>query len=175
MRVTYRDVERSSPLSRHRFAGDVPVSGRSRTNGREGAQVAGLVKQPIAPVSKPDLRLAEERLAGSAGAGGVARSRQDRPSTGPAQQARVAYASRSRIRGGLPDRAGSPPSASRPPTPEEAKLLDLLREGLKDRAIARALGIGERTVQRRLSRLMSTLGAKTRFQAAINAVHRGWL
>jgi DNA-binding NarL/FixJ family response regulator len=50
-----------------------------------------------------------------------------------------------------------------------------LREGLKDRAIARALGIGERTVQRRLSRLMSTLGAKTRFQAAINAVHRGWL
>jgi len=68
-----------------------------------------------------------------------------------------------------------PGDVSRPPTHEEAQLLELLRQGLKDRAIARALGIGERTVQRRLSRLMSTLGAKTRFQAAINAVRRGWL
>lgn len=61
------------------------------------------------------------------------------------------------------------------PSPEDAILLDLLRQGLKDRAIARTLGIGERTVQRRLSTLMSELGAKTRFQAALNAVHRGWL
>jgi DNA-binding CsgD family transcriptional regulator len=68
-----------------------------------------------------------------------------------------------------------PGDVSRPPTHEEAQLLDLLRQGLKDRAIARALGIGERTVQRRLSRLMATLGAKTRFQAAINAVRRGWV
>jgi DNA-binding NarL/FixJ family response regulator len=68
-----------------------------------------------------------------------------------------------------------PGDVPRPPTHEEAQLLDLLRQGLKDRAIARALGIGERTVQRRLSRLMATLGAKTRFQAAINAVRRGWL
>jgi DNA-binding CsgD family transcriptional regulator len=62
-----------------------------------------------------------------------------------------------------------------PPSAEDAVLLELLQQGLKDRAIARALGIGERTVQRRLSALMSQLGAKTRFQAALNAVRRGWL
>lgn len=60
-------------------------------------------------------------------------------------------------------------------SPDDAMLLSLLQQGLKDRAIARALGIGERTVQRRLSTLMAELGAKTRFQAALNAVRRGWI
>lgn len=61
------------------------------------------------------------------------------------------------------------------PSPSDRQLLVLLTQGMKDRAIARHLGIGERTVQRRLNRLMTELGAQTRFQAALNAVRRGWL
>ncbi|HKE51925.1 MAG TPA: helix-turn-helix transcriptional regulator [Actinomycetes bacterium] len=61
------------------------------------------------------------------------------------------------------------------PTASDRQLLTLLTQGMKDRAIARHLGIGERTVQRRLNRLMTELGAQTRFQAALNAVRRGWL
>jgi malate dehydrogenase (oxaloacetate-decarboxylating) len=47
--------------------------------------------------------------------------------------------------------------------------------GLTDSAIARAEGWSERTTQRRIQRLMSTLGATTRFQAAALAARRGWL
>lgn len=67
------------------------------------------------------------------------------------------------------------PGRHEQPTPSDRQLLTLLTQGMKDRAIARHLGIGERTVQRRLNRLMTELGAQTRFQAALNAVRRGWL
>ena len=70
---------------------------------------------------------------------------------------------------------GDPGPAFGQPTPGDRQLLTLLTQGMKDRAIARHLGIGERTVQRRLNRLMTELGAQTRFQAALNAVRRGWL
>ncbi|MCI0688518.1 MAG: helix-turn-helix transcriptional regulator [Sporichthyaceae bacterium] len=70
--------------------------------------------------------------------------------------------------------ASAEPGRSQP-SPSDRQLLVLLTQGMKDRAIARHLGIGERTVQRRLNRLMTELGAQTRFQAALNAVKRGWL
>jgi len=79
---------------------------------------------------------------------------------------------------GPDDQAGSydvGPGGHEHPTPSDRQLLTLLTQGMKDRAIARHLGIGERTVQRRLNRLMTELGAQTRFQAALNAVRRGWL
>jgi DNA-binding NarL/FixJ family response regulator len=136
--------------------------------------VAGLVRQPTASAGDQVRRLAAEaKLARSTGQAGIARPRLEGPSAGRIRSARLADpdgGSRGetvRTRSALP--------ASRSPTSEESELLQLLQRGLKDRAIARALGIGERTVQRRLSRLMTTLGAKTRFQAAINAVRRGWL
>ncbi|MDQ3991353.1 MAG: transcriptional regulator TrmB [Actinomycetota bacterium] len=50
----------------------------------------------------------------------------------------------------------------------DADLMMLLRSGLKDQAIARQLGVSHRTILRRVSRVMETLGATTRFQA-------GWL
>ncbi|MFL4909127.1 helix-turn-helix domain-containing protein [Streptomyces sp. MMS24-I2-30] len=54
-------------------------------------------------------------------------------------------------------------------------LLSLLAAGLTDAAIARAQGWSERTTQRRIHRLMSQLGADTRFQAGLTAARRGWL
>ncbi len=44
------------------------------------------------------------------------------------------------------------------------RLVQLLGMGLKDEAIARYLGVGLRTVRRRVSRLMSQHGVNTRFQ-----------
>lgn len=54
-------------------------------------------------------------------------------------------------------------------------LLLLLASGSTDQAIARAQGWSQRTTQRRIHRLMSDLGASTRFQAAALAARRGWL
>ncbi|WP_436496301.1 helix-turn-helix transcriptional regulator [Actinokineospora sp. HUAS TT18] len=57
----------------------------------------------------------------------------------------------------------------------DRELLSLLASGMKDRAIARAMGVTERTIGRRLTELMNELGAETRFQAGVQAAHRGWL
>ncbi|MBI4729581.1 MAG: hypothetical protein HY775_08810 [Acidobacteria bacterium] len=70
--------------------------------------------------------------------------------------------------GTLPDVQG--PSLS----DEDHDLLLLLATGLKDQAIARQLGIGLRTLARRISALMTSLGAETRFQAGLEAARRGW-
>ncbi|MFC7486055.1 helix-turn-helix transcriptional regulator [Knoellia sp. CPCC 206453] len=48
--------------------------------------------------------------------------------------------------------------------PGDQRLLELLGMGLKDEAIARFLGIGLRTVRRRIAALMSVHGVDTRFQ-----------
>ncbi|MEU4096607.1 helix-turn-helix domain-containing protein [Streptomyces sp. NPDC026673] len=57
---------------------------------------------------------------------------------------------------------------------EERRILSLLGMGLPDEAIARQLGIGHRTVQRRVQALLVRLGATSRFQAGILAARRGW-
>ncbi len=61
------------------------------------------------------------------------------------------------------------------PADEQQRLLMLLASGLKDEAIARQLGIGERTVRRRVAELADRLGARTRMQLGIQAVRQGWL
>jgi DNA-binding CsgD family transcriptional regulator len=58
---------------------------------------------------------------------------------------------------------------------DDAALLRLLAAGLKDQAIARHLGIGLRTVVRRIGNLSRTLDAETRFQAGLQAARRGLL
>ncbi|MFF5212658.1 hypothetical protein [Streptosporangium sp. NPDC000396] len=50
-----------------------------------------------------------------------------------------------------------------------------MASGATDEAIARRLGLGRRTVVRRVSALQRTLGATTRFQAGVQAARRGWL
>ncbi|RGC65501.1 hypothetical protein C5N14_28265 [Micromonospora sp. MW-13] len=55
---------------------------------------------------------------------------------------------------------------------DEDRLIMLLLSGLTDEAIARQIGVGARTVQRRIAVLMSELGAHTRFQAGVQAALR---
>lgn len=60
-------------------------------------------------------------------------------------------------------------------TAEFRELARLLGLGLTDRAIARELGVSERTVGRRVTRLQDHLGAETRFQLGLQIAVRGWL
>ncbi|MFD5103682.1 helix-turn-helix transcriptional regulator [Streptomyces albidochromogenes] len=61
------------------------------------------------------------------------------------------------------------------PSARDRELLSLMASGMKDRTIARSLGVTERTVGRRLTELMAELGVETRFQAGVQAARRGWL
>lgn len=58
---------------------------------------------------------------------------------------------------------------------QHARLVTLLASGLSDKAIARQLGTSPRTLSRQLSSLMATLGARTRFQAGLQAAYRGYV
>ncbi|TWD73124.1 regulatory LuxR family protein [Kribbella amoyensis] len=60
-------------------------------------------------------------------------------------------------------------------TEEEVKLLTLLASGATDKAASRALGWSERTVQRHVMRLSQRVGARTRFQLAMEATRRDWI
>ncbi|WP_018686918.1 helix-turn-helix domain-containing protein [Actinokineospora enzanensis] len=57
----------------------------------------------------------------------------------------------------------------------DLRLLALLTTGIPDRSIAKQLDLSYRTFQRRLSDLMTVLGARTRFQAGLLAAARGWI
>lgn len=54
-------------------------------------------------------------------------------------------------------------------------ILQCLNAGMKDDAIARQLGISERTVRRRVADLAARLGAASRFQIGAQAARRGWV
>lgn len=66
------------------------------------------------------------------------------------------------------------PELSRAGHPEHdgRQLLGLLLAGLTDEAIARQLGVSHRTVERRIAALFASLGARTRFQAGVQAALR---
>jgi hypothetical protein len=72
-------------------------------------------------------------------------------------------------------RPAVPSGPAAAPDPETHLLLTLLTSGLTDAAIARTQGWSPRTTQRRIQRLMTALGATTRFQAALTAARRGWI
>jgi DNA-binding CsgD family transcriptional regulator len=55
------------------------------------------------------------------------------------------------------------------------QLLLLMSAGMKDESIARAMGMSRRTVQKYVTMIMTILGARTRFQAALLARERGWV
>lgn len=57
----------------------------------------------------------------------------------------------------------------------DATVLRLMAAGVADAGIARQTGLSQRTVERRVRHLMDRLGAQTRFQAGVLAVHREWL
>lgn len=60
-------------------------------------------------------------------------------------------------------------------TSRDQKILLLLASGSSDQAIARQLGVAKRTVARYVSGIMKQLDSRTRFQAGMQAVKRGWL
>jgi DNA-binding CsgD family transcriptional regulator/sugar-specific transcriptional regulator TrmB len=70
------------------------------------------------------------------------------------------------------DRAADEPDV---PAARQADVLRLMSAGLKDEAIARALNLSRRTVQKHVTDIMTALGARTRFQAALLASDRGWV
>ncbi|HET6989372.1 MAG TPA: helix-turn-helix domain-containing protein [Kribbella sp.] len=68
------------------------------------------------------------------------------------------------------------PSASEGPLSfEDQQLLSLAAAGLTDQAIARRIGVAQRTVERRMQRILRALDATTRFQAGLRAGERGLL
>jgi predicted transcriptional regulator len=58
---------------------------------------------------------------------------------------------------------------------EDTRLLTLLLAGMTDEAIARQLGIGKRTVVRRVRQLMDRVAVTTRMQLGWKASQLGWL
>lgn len=58
---------------------------------------------------------------------------------------------------------------------QERQLLKLLAEGLTDEGAARQLGLSQRTVRRIMAGIMERLGARSRFEAGLQAAKRGWL
>lgn len=60
-------------------------------------------------------------------------------------------------------------------SPREQEVLVCLARGLSDRAMAQALFISVRTVQTHLAHIYEKLGVHSRTEAALMAVHAGWL
>ncbi|MFJ6619931.1 response regulator transcription factor [Kitasatospora sp. NPDC091335] len=75
----------------------------------------------------------------------------------------------------LPAAAETADDAGTAPGAENRQLLTYLSGGLTDESIAREIGVSERTVARRITRLQELLGARTRFQLGVQASRRGWL
>lgn len=62
-----------------------------------------------------------------------------------------------------------------PPTLVQRHILLLLADGTKDSAIARRLGVSERSVRRHVGSLAERAGASNRFTLALAAARLGWL
>jgi hypothetical protein len=58
---------------------------------------------------------------------------------------------------------------------QDRRLLAMLASGCTDETAARELGVSVRHLRRRISRLMLVLGARSRFEAGVEAARRGWL
>jgi sugar-specific transcriptional regulator TrmB/DNA-binding CsgD family transcriptional regulator len=66
-------------------------------------------------------------------------------------------------------------NAADTPSEQTQRLLRLLAAGATDAAIARQLGWSSRTLYRHLAAILAELGATSRFQAAVQALRRGWI
>ncbi|MCM1965674.1 helix-turn-helix transcriptional regulator [Streptomyces sp. G1] len=59
--------------------------------------------------------------------------------------------------------------------PQESTIIALLAQGHTDESIAKRLGVSQRTARRIAADLMERLGARSRFEAGVRCVQRGWL
>jgi DNA-binding NarL/FixJ family response regulator len=71
------------------------------------------------------------------------------------------------------DRSGEEDWIEQPLTPREIEVLQLLAEGLANKAIAERLGISDQTVKFHVASIMSKLGASNRTDAVRLALRRG--
>ena len=76
-------------------------------------------------------------------------------------------------RGAAFDDEGDERFAEEPLTPREVQVLELLAEGLPNKAIAERLGISDQTVKFHVSSISGKLGAANRTDAVRRAVRRG--
>jgi DNA-binding CsgD family transcriptional regulator/sugar-specific transcriptional regulator TrmB len=60
-------------------------------------------------------------------------------------------------------------------SPQDKRILELLASGCTDETSAREVGVSVRHLRRTISRLTAELGAKSRFEAGVEAARRGWL
>lgn len=77
------------------------------------------------------------------------------------------------LRGGVMVPAGELPTLPEPLTPRENEVLQLLAEGLTNRAIAQALEISEHTIKFHVTAIMTKLAAQSRTQAVVQATRLG--
>lgn len=66
-------------------------------------------------------------------------------------------------------------TAVEPLTPRETEVLQLVAEGLTNKAIARQLTISDHTVKFHVNAIMSKLGVQSRTEAVVRATRLGWL
>lgn len=67
------------------------------------------------------------------------------------------------------------PQARVSPSDDEVEVMRFIAAGLKDRAIARRLGVSIVTVRRRASRFRERVGARNRSEAVAIAAAHGWI
>jgi DNA-binding CsgD family transcriptional regulator len=67
------------------------------------------------------------------------------------------------------------PNDTNAPTGRRARVLELVAIGTKDDRIARALGVGVRTVRRDIADLRKTLAVSSRAEIVAGAIRKGWL
>ncbi|MDD9375907.1 helix-turn-helix transcriptional regulator [Streptomyces sp. ZAF1911] len=75
----------------------------------------------------------------------------------------------------LPQPGGTASASAGGLTEETGHLLALMATGATDAAIARMLGVSERTVLRRITRVQQQLGAQSRFQLGLLVNGLQWL
>ena len=80
-----------------------------------------------------------------------------------------------RLHGGFELTIGFAIEAPTQLTAREMEVLQRLAEGMSNKEIARALSIAPRTVNFHLDNIYSKLGVRSRTEAAIHAIRRGWV
>lgn len=132
------------------------------TEAAAGAVVAAGAGDPVLGRSRSDLRA---RLR--------ARDLPSIPGGG-----RTADAAAARLAGGGHPSAGAGPAhdgARSPLTARELEVLNLLTEGLTDRAVAERLVVSPKTVEKHVAAVLRKTGATSRTGAVVVALKRGWL
>ena len=75
----------------------------------------------------------------------------------------------------VPDRAGTAEPLPEPLTPRELDVLELMADGLPNKAIAARLGISDQTVKFHVASIIGKLAAANRTEAVRIALRRGLL